>query len=89
MTKTKQEQIKEYLIKADGILYSYQCPYLAFGKALGFIDDDFVKNNPSNFSRLSMGLMLKSANLYDHRLSMFIYESIECGYTLKEIAENL
>ena len=87
--KNDQEKAKEYLMEADKVLFSYQCPYLAFGKVIGFIDDDFVKNNPSNFSRLSMRLMMKSAGIDDHRLSQFIYESIECGYTLKQIAEML
>jgi len=82
-------QLKQYLIEADKVIYSYQCPYLAFGKVINFIDDDFVKNNPSNFSRLSISLMLKHIGIDDHRLAMYVWDCIECGYTLKEISDLL
>lgn len=83
------DELKKYLIESDKIIFSYQCPYLALGKTLGFIDDNFVKNDPSNFHRLSLSKMLKFAGLYDYDLSMFIYDKIENGYTLKQISELL
>ena len=81
-------ELKNYLLNADKILFSYQCPYLAFAKSINFIDDDFVKNNPSNFSRMSMSKMIRFLGIDDMDISNYIYRQIEKGKTLKEISES-
>ena len=81
-------ELKNYLLNADKILFYYQCPYLAFAKSINFIDDDFVKNNPSNFSRMSMSKMIRFLGIDDMDISNYIYRQIEKGKTLKEISES-
>jgi len=93
--KEKQELI-EILRISDSKIYSCGCPYLALSDELGYITAYAVKHDSklglSNFGRLSVKKMLKTAGFSDKlvkRYSQFIYECLESGYSLHKIAEKI
>ena len=83
------DMIKRVLEKADQKTFSYQCPWLALADELNYLNGDHVKAFPSQFGRLSTEKLLRFYGIDDPRLTRFIFKSLENGYTLKEIADEL
>tara|TARA_R100001530_G_scaffold100305_1_gene69719 strand:+ start:689 stop:1009 length:321 start_codon:yes stop_codon:yes gene_type:complete len=94
MLKSKKEKLEliETLRRSEAKIYSCGCPYLAFSDELGYITAYAVRNNAdlglSNFGRMSVRKMLKTGG-FSTKYAQRIYEYLENGLSLHEIAEEL
>ena len=94
----KQERLElvEILRRSDKKIYSCGCPYLALSDEIGYItayaSTHDSKLGLSNFGRLSVQSMLKCGGFSDllrKKYAQAIYEHLENGYSLHQIAEKL
>ena len=94
--KHERLELAEILRRSDKKIYSCGCPYLALSDELGFITAYASIHDPklglSNFGRISVQSMLKCGGFSDrlrHKYAQAIYEHLENGYSLHQIAEKL
>ncbi len=94
----KQERLElvEILRRSDKKIYSCGCPYLALSDEIGYItayaSTHDSKLGLSNFGRISVQAMLKCGGFSDRlrqKYAQAIYEHLENGYSLHDIAEKL
>ena len=94
--KTERKELIEILRRSDKKIFSCGCPYLALADEIGYITAYAVRHDStiglSNFGRISVQSMLKCGGFSDRlrqKYAQAIYEHLENGYSLHEIAEKL
>ena len=94
----KQERLElaEILRRSDKKIYSCGCPYLALADEIGYVTAYASIHDPklglSNFGRISVQSMLKCGGFTSRlrkKYAQAIYEHLENGYSLHQIAERL
>ena len=92
MKSSEKKVLVDCLLRADRRKFSCGCPYLALADELGYITMYAATHSPdiglSNFGRLSVRKMLKTYGLSTD-YAQFIYEELENGKTLHQIAEEI
>ena len=92
MRSSEKRALVDYLLRADKRKFSCGCPYLALADELGYITMYAATHNPaiglSNFGRISVTKMLKTYG-FSTEYAQFIYEELEDGRTLHQIAESI
>jgi len=89
---SERQSLVKALYRADKKIYSCGCPYLALSDEMGYITAYTVRRDPhlglSNFGRLSVKKMLRTGG-YTTTYARYIYDNLEEGRTLHEIARSL
>ena len=83
-----EAELGQICSRADNLIWSCGCPYLALSEELGYITMYVATHNPdkglSNFGRLSVRQMMQTAG-FSTEYAQFIYEKLERGWALVKI----
>ena len=89
---TEESELSETLSRADNLIFSCGCPYLALSEELGYLTMYLATHSPdlglSNFGRLSVRKMLRTAG-FSQEYAQFIYEKLEAGWSLERIGNAI
>ena len=87
-----EAELGQICSRADNLIWSCGCPYLALSEELGYITMYVATHNPdkglSNFGRLSVRKMMMTAG-FSTEYAQFIYEKLEEGWSLERIGNAI